>query len=682
MVYPSKSNRLINSLSPYLLQHAYNPVDWFPWGKEALEKAIHENKPIIVSIGYSACHWCHVMEKECFEKEEVASIMNTYFVCIKVDREERPDIDHIYMDAIQAMGLSGGWPLHVFLTPEAKPFYGGTYFPLQQWKTILIKVAEAYKTQKQQLENSATQFVDILSIKDTEKFKLTLTEDSVSTAELHHIYDHLADHFDTEAGGIGQAPKFPMPCNYFFLLRYYYYTKNEKTLHQITHTLDQIASGGIYDQIGGGFSRYAVDDEWIVPHFEKMLYDNAQLISLYAETYTLTKENRFKDIIYETIQFLQEELMQPQGGFYSALDADSEGIEGKFYIWKKEEIDKLLGADSSLFNTYYHITQEGNWENGYNILYCDLSQRDLLSKKHNLTKEELDEKIKKYKKILLDERKKRIKPSIDDKIITSWNALTISGLVDAYTACDEPLFLKSAIQNADFLLTHLKKDRELYRIYKDGSTSVNAYLDDYACLIQALIKLYQVTFNERWILESIHLTDYVIEHFYDPEEQLFYFTSSISEQLIARKKELFDNVIPSSNSIMAINLHFLSLYTYNQRWSFISDQMLQRVRSLFKSGTTHLTNWACLYIYKLYPTIEISIIGKNTAMDIQKLNSFYLPNKLIATSPTSNESQLAILKDKNSKGEESTFYICYNKKCISPIINIEDVIAEIKKIEY
>ena len=672
-----KANRLIQESSPYLLQHAYNPVDWYPWGEEALSKARTENKPILVSIGYAACHWCHVMEHQSFEHESIAEVMNSNFVCIKVDREERPDVDQIYMDAIHAMGIQGGWPLNVFLNSEAKPFYGGTYFPPQQWVKILQNIAEAYRNHRDELNNSAEQFAEHLNLSELAKYGLQQSEFDFNEADFQQLYNNLSARFDKERGGMGQAPKFPMPVNYAFLLRYYQHTKQQAALDQTVLTLQEMAYGGIYDQVGGGFARYSVDADWLVPHFEKMLYDNGQLVSLYAEAYAVTQNLLFKEVVYQTIAFVQRELMSPEGGFYSSLDADSEGEEGKFYVFRKEELQQILGPDEYLFSEYYNVTNEGNWEHGVNILHRKTSDAEF-AQANNLTKDELEQKVTVWKSKIMAVREKRIRPGLDDKILLSWNALMLKGLADAYKVFGEQNFLDLARQNAQFLLQNLRQGEALFHNYKNGKATINGFLEDYALLIQGLIGLYQITFEENWLTEAKKLTDYVIQNFYDEAEELFFFTDQTSEKLIARKKEIMDNVIPASNSVMATNLHFLSLLFDQPRYLQLSDAMLAKVKPLVVKEPSHLANWASLYFLKLKPTAEIALVGPEAEIIRKELSQQFYPNAILVG--TTSESNLPLLQDREPVNGQTTIFVCYNKACQLPVHTLAEAQAQLQQI--
>jgi uncharacterized protein len=672
-----KANRLIHESSPYLLQHAYNPVDWYPWGEEALQKARAEQKPILVSIGYAACHWCHVMEHQSFEQDQIAQVMNQHFVCIKVDREERPDVDQIYMDAIQAMGIQGGWPLNVFLNSGAKPFYGGTYFPPQQWVKVLANIAQAYRDHRAELDHSAEQFTQHLNTSDLHKFGLLQPEPDFTQDDFHQLFHHFSLRFDRSRGGLGQAPKFPMPANYAFLLRYHHYTHQAEALEQTVLTLREMAYGGIYDQAGGGFARYSVDADWLVPHFEKMLYDNGQLVSLYAEAYAVTQNPFFKEVVYETVAFVERELRSPEGGFYSSLDADSEGEEGKFYVFTHEELKRILGDEEPLFSQYYQVTAEGNWEHGLNILHRKESD-EAFAAARQLEPATLQKLVQGWKQKILAVRGRRVRPGLDDKILTSWNALMLKGLADAYQVFGEPRFLDLAEQNGRFLLEQLRHGQGLFHNYKNGKATIPGFLEDYALLIQAYIRLYEVSFTENWLLEARRLTEYVLAYFLDPEENLFFFTDQSGEQLIARKKEVLDNVIPASNSVMATNLHFLSLFFDDPAYMNLSDAMLARVKPLVVKEPTHLANWACLYGLKLKPTAEVAIVGEKAESYRAELGRHFYPNAI--RMGTATESDLPLLQDREPLYGETTLFVCYNKACQLPVHTVAEALQQLQAI--
>ncbi|TXK50740.1 thioredoxin domain-containing protein [Pontibacter qinzhouensis] len=670
-----KANRLIHESSPYLLQHAYNPVDWYPWGEEALQKAKELDKPIIVSIGYAACHWCHVMEHQSFEQENIAAAMNEHFICIKVDREERPDVDAIYMDALHAMGVQGGWPLNVFLNPEAKPFYGGTYFPAQQWLGLLQNVADAYKKSRQELDKSAEQFASHLNASELAKYGLQESNFHVREEDFRLMGYNLSTRFDKKLGGLGQAPKFPMPSTYLFLLRYYSHTHDQTALNQLNLTLREMAYGGIYDQMGGGFSRYSVDAEWLVPHFEKMLYDNGQLVSLYAQAYQVTKEPLYKGVVMETIAFVERELMSPEGGFYSSLDADSEGEEGKFYTFTKAELQELLEEEEPLFSKYYHVTAAGNFEHGRNILNRRISDEKFVQE-NQLAMEVLQEMKAGWKEKLMEARAQRIRPGLDDKILLSWNALMLKGLADAFYVFGEKQLLTLTLQNAEFLVKQMLVNGKLYHNYKAGKPTIDGFLEDYALLIQALIRVYEITFEEKWLQQAKTLADYTLTHFYDEQEKLFFFTDNSSEKLIARKKEITDNVVPASNSVMATNLHFLGLYFDEEHYQQLSNDMLSKVKDLVIKEPSHMSNWASLYFYKLKPTAEVAIVGEKAAAKRAELSLFFLPNMLLLG--TQNQSQLALLHDKVPVNGDTTIYVCYNKTCQLPVYTVAEALEQLK----
>lgn len=655
-------NRLQTETSPYLLQHAPNPVDWFPWGPEALAKAKAENKPILVSIGYSACHWCHVMEHESFEKEEVAEVMNRHFVSIKIDREERPDIDAIYMDAVQAMGVHGGWPLNVFLMPDGKPFYGGTYYPKQNWIKLLEAVHHGFTNNQEELQKSAEGFTENMLFKDSDKYGLMPDDQVFTQKDLDKMYQKLAQTFDAEWGGFEKSPKFPMPSVWQFLLSYAHGQKDEVALNHLKFTLNKMAIGGIYDQLGGGFARYSVDGAWFCPHFEKMLYDNGQMVSLYAQAYTLTQEPLYKEVVYETIAWLSREMTSPDGGFYSALDADSEGIEGKFYVWTQQEIEEILGGNASKFCQNYQVSKVGNWEHGVNILW-----------KNQPT---LNADFKENISTLMAIRAERIRPGLDDKILCSWNGLMLNGLVDAYRAFGDETFLDLALRNAHFIKDNFIQDSTLSHSYKNGETKIQGFLEDYASVIDAYTNLYQATFDENWLHLAEKLTLYVCENFFDEEEQLFYFTDSNAEKLIARKKEIFDNVIPSSNSMMARSLYSLGILLDRADFKELSILMLSKMKNLLLSNVDYLTNWACLATQMTSPTAEIAIVGKEVNEFRKAIDLKFYPNKVL--SGTLVESNLPLLEKRTSKYGETQIFVCYNKACQLPVKSVNDIWQQLK----
>lgn len=673
-------NRLIHESSPYLLQHAYNPVDWFPWSEEALAKAKKEDKPIILSIGYSACHWCHVMERESFENEVIAHFMSEHYVCIKVDREERPDIDQIYMDAVHAMGLQGGWPLNVILTPDSKPFYGGTYFPPQKWLNLLQGVQQAFQNDRQKLEESADGFAYSLNRSEFEKYGLQRAEHLFKREDYDAMFAHLAKSFDQQKGGMNRAPKFPMPCVWLFVMRYYAHTKHEEALKQLHVTLQRMALGGIYDQIGGGFARYSTDEDWFAPHFEKMLYDNGQLVSLYAEAWQLTKEPLYKATVYQTIEFLERELTSPDFGFYAALDADSEGIEGKFYVWEKQELDQIELPQREVAYDYYHITEEGTWEHGYNIPYLEETSQAYCQRK-GLDHLVFQQWETQWKAILLQARAKKVRPGLDNKILTSWNGLMLNGIIDAYRVFNEEQFLQLALRNAHFIKDKLasieQESVQLFHARAQGKKPIAAYLEDYATVIQAYTNLYEATFDEQWLQLAEGLTKTALSQFFDPQEQLFFYTASTAEELIARKKELFDNVIPSSNSMMALNLIRLGHLLANDYFVQTGTAMVQTVQRLIGQEVYYLANWAVASLQLSYPIFEIAIAGPQAQAYRKHLDQQHYPNKVMVG--TIGPSNLELLEDRGAIDGKTAIYICQNKTCQLPLTEVNDAFSFLRQ---
>lgn len=667
-------NHLINETSPYLLQHAHNPVDWYPWGNEALIKAKHENKLVIVSIGYSACHWCHVMEHQSFQDIETADIMNKYYVCIKVDREERPDIDQIYMSAVQLMGHNGGWPLNCFTLPDGRPIYGGTYFPNNQWKEILIKLHNLYKEKTSELEKYATELAQ--GIRQVGIIKPNITEAKFETQDIRIVYESLRNNFDKTEGGFNYAPKFPLPNVYLFLLQYYGTVKDEEALEHVRLTLNKMAFGGIYDHIGGGFARYSTDMLWKVPHFEKMLYDNAQLVSLYSEAFQLTKDPLYKQVVYETLGFIKREMTSAEGGFHSALDADSEGEEGKFYIWKEHELKSIIGEEFNIIKDYYNINRIGLWEHSNHILVRRKTD-DEIAKLHHLSVKELKDILQEARQMLFSFREKRVKPSLDDKQLTAWNALMLKGYVDAYNTFNESIFLEAAIKNAHFILDKLKRiDGGLNRSYKNNKSLINAYLEDYALVIEAFISLYQATFDEKWIEQSKQLMKYTIEHFYDVSSGMFYFTSDLDQILITRKSEFADNVLPASNSSIAKSLFLLSIYFDDTDYKNKSIQMLNNIKAYLLQYPSNYTNWASLLIWHSYPFYEVVVAGFQAEKKRKEVNEYYLPNKILAGLASERPSCIPLLSNRFESGR-TLIYICKNRTCNLPKEDVKEALKEI-----
>ncbi len=667
------TNHLIHENSPYLLQHAHNPVNWYPWGVEAIEKAKAEDKLILISIGYSACHWCHVMEHESFENEEIAKVMNDNFICIKVDREERPDIDNVYMTAVQLIAGSGGWPLNCFALPDGRPVYGGTYFRPNDWKKMLLSLSESYKLDKKRFIQSAESLQ--AGIKKSEFSFEKDNKQEFNFKDYKYATENLESKFDYKEGGFNKAPKFPMPVFWKYLTEYVYYSKDKDLKKHLILTLDKIANGGIYDHLEGGFSRYSVDAKWKVPHFEKMLYDNAQLVSLYSKAYQLTKNPLYKKVVFETLEYLKNNMISKENAFFSAYDADSEGIEGKYYVWTKHQIDSLLNNDADLFCDYYNVTSSGNWEHSNNILLVKKAEKFL--KKYKLSESELNEKIQASKKTLLKERAKRIKPGLDDKTITSWNALMIIGYLDVYQVFNDKKSLVQAENTANFIKTKmLSKDYSLKRSYKDGNAKINAFLDDYSFTIQAFIKLYQETGNEDCLRISKELTTYTLNHFYDKKTGMFFYTSDVDAALTVRQKEVSDNVIPASNSQMAVNLHTLGLLFTDKVYMDIAEKMTANIQENTLANLNYFANWASLSLHYSKPSYELVIIGKDYKEFEKELRKDFRPDIIYVGS--AKESKIPIFKDRYKKGE-TLIYVCKNNVCNQSVKTVEEARGLLKK---
>lgn len=665
-------NKLSDETSPYLLQHANNPVNWYPWGKEALEKSKEENKLLVISIGYAACHWCHVMEHESFEDETVARVMNDYFVSIKVDREERPDIDQIYMDASYLITGRGGWPLNVIALPDGRPVFAGTYFRKEDWKKILVYLKDLYQKEPEVFVNEAGKLLE--AIQEIKVSGIKKSDSVFTQEELNASYRKIISFIDFYNGGIKGAPKFPMPDIFQFLLAYHFHTGEKEAVNAVKLTLDKMAGGGIYDHIGGGFARYSTDELWKVPHFEKMLYDNARLVSLYSNAYKVTANKLYKKIVYETIEFIERELTDKSCGFYSSLDADSEGEEGKYYLWNKDEIDNLLKEKSEIFCDFYSVTSNGNWE-GKNILHVSKTKEELLSR-YQLAENQFDELISSSKKILLDERSKRISPAPDDKILTSWNALMIKALADAYQAFSEKRFLNTATSNGNFILKNMmNEDGRLNRNFKNGKSTINAFLDDYAFTIEAFISLYEAAFDEKWIYSAKKLADYVKFHFKDTESSMFYFTSDLDEPLITRKIDFSDNVIPSSNSSLAAGFLKLSGIFIEDDYEKIAVDLVKAVKQSVIQNPVYHCYWLISAMYLSFPRFEIGIIGEDFEKKKNEICRQYLPNIILFGSKQTGS--LDILKNKYVEAE-TMIYVCENNICRLPVKDVDEAIKQIQ----
>ncbi len=651
-----KHNKLIHESSPYLLQHAHNPVNWYAWGAEALEKALLEDKLILVSVGYSACHWCHVMERESFENEAIAAIMNEHFICIKVDREERPDIDQIYMNAVQLISGRGGWPLNCFALPDGRPFYGGTYFRPKQFEQVLLSLVKSYVNDREEVVGYADKLTQ--GVLTSEVFFEKTEVDIFNRSDLKAAIDKGEKRFDYKHGGQQGSPKFPMPGFYDFLLEWSFLTEDKEIESYVMLSLDKMANGGIYDHLGGGFARYSTDEEWLAPHFEKMLYDNAQLVSLYSHAYQLNKNTLYERTIKETLDYIEREMTAPTGGFYAAFDADSEGEEGKFYVWQKEEVESVLGKSAQAFMDYYDVSSEGNWE------YTNILN---VSDEYSYTDE-----IAKAKQKLFKHRSKRIMPALDDKILTSWNALMIKAYVDAYRALGDETYLKIASENANLLIDRqLKSDGKLLRSFKNGTASIDGFLDDYALFIEALLELYGVTFDIGWLETANTLLVYCDAHFYDEASGMYYYTSDEAEDLIARKMELNDNVIPASASVMAHNLFQLAKINDNPEYDTKARQMLANINKAENSDAYFSFNWLRLHTKLTFPYYELVFTGSQADDLRANFEKSYHPNALVCG--TKEESQMPLLKHRYHP-EKSLIYVCVDNSCQLPVETVSEAV--------
>lgn len=663
------ANQLINETSPYLLQHAYNPVDWHPWSEKTLKKAQAEDKLLIISIGYSACHWCHVMEHESFEDSTVAALMNEHFIPIKVDREERPDVDDIYMNAAQLISGRGGWPLNAVALPDGRPIWAGTYYPKDNWMDILNQFATLQQNDMDRLTESAEKLTQGISTLDDIVVSIPKP---YSETTVMSIAKKFISSIDEKHGGKKGIQKFPRPNNFDYLLKYGAQHNDKDALDLLHLTLEKMAFGGIYDQVGGGFSRYSVDTKWFAPHFEKMLYDNSQLVSLYSNAFRQDPKPLYREIVVKTLAFVERELMDENERFYSSLDADSEGKEGKFYVWSYDELEKTISQpeDFKIISDYYNITKKGNWEHGNNILHRTKSKEDI-SKKYDVSISQLDNIIARFSHQLMEIRESRVRPGLDDKILTSWNALMISAYVDAYKAFGHDELIQLAIRSMHRLLQHQMQDNfRLERNYKDGVTSINGFLDDYATTIEACLDLYEVTFDESWLNIAKPLSDYVIDHFYDNENKMFFYTSDIDPPLVTRKTEIADNQIPASNSILA--RAFLHLGELNADQSLIDKavQMMANVSILAEEteDPSFYTNWLQLQMDIQSPPYEIAILGDDALKLSHEMMQTYRPNAVFLGS--FSESIMPLLKYKYQEGK-TMIYVCQNKACKFPVDNIE-----------
>ena len=670
-------NELHSETSPYLLQHANNPVHWKAWNANSLATAQEQNKLIIVSIGYSACHWCHVMEHESFENNEVAQTMNQHFINIKVDREERPDVDAVYMKAVQIMTGRGGWPLNIVALPDGRPVWGGTYFRKDEWISTLEQLQEMYQSQPEKMIGYAEKLH--LGIESLGITKVEISSDTLNQNSIEPLIEKWVKSFDLEFGGMARAPKFMMPNNYQFLLRYGHQKQNQEVLDFVNLTLTKMAFGGLFDTIDGGFSRYSVDMKWHVPHFEKMLYDNGQLVSLYADAYKLTKNPLYKEVIEKTLTFISRELTNTENGFYCALDADSLNEkqhleEGAFYVWKEATLQNMLKEDFDLFGQVFNVNEFGYWEED-NYVLIQNQELEAIAIQNNMTLSELQSKKKAWEQLLFIAREKRSKPRLDDKALTSWNAIMLKGFVDAYKVLGDENYLEIAIKNATFIIEkQWTPNGNLYHNYKNGKSTINGYLEDYCFVIDAFIALYEVTLDEKWLQNAKQLTDYCFDTFFDEKAGFFAFTSNIDAPLITTHFETEDNVIPASNSVMANNLFKLSIYFHNPYYETICMKMLQDIipNIDYPSG---YSNWLNVLLNYSEQNKELGVCGEQALEYTTSINQYYLPNVVIAGTITA--SSLPFLKDRFVE-KETLFYVCQNKTCLLPTTNFEEVLARLE----
>ncbi|HWR94790.1 MAG TPA: thioredoxin domain-containing protein [Flavobacterium sp.] len=666
-------NQLSKETSPYLLQHANNPVHWKAWNTNSLTEAKTNNKLIIISIGYSACHWCHVMEHESFEKDEVAQTMNAHFINIKVDREEHPNVDAIYMKAVQMMTGRGGWPLNIVALPDGRPVWGGTYFRKDEWISTLDQLQKLYLSQPEKMIDYAEKLHQGL-----ESISIIPNTNNNKSININPLVEKWKEDFDWEFGGMSRAPKFMMPNNYQFLLRFAFQKNDKKLLEFVNLTLTKMAYGGIFDTVDGGFSRYSVDHKWHVPHFEKMLYDNGQLISLYSDAYKLTKNPLYKEVIEKTLSFIEKELINAEDGFYCALDADSLNTEnhleeGAFYVWKTPELQTLLGDDFELFSQVFNINPFGIWEDGNYVLIQNKSL-DEIAKNNNITVSILQKKKINWEQLLYNKRENRSKPRLDDKCLTSWNGIMLKGFVDAFKALKNGNYLVLALKNANFIIKNLWSTQgNLFHNYKNQKSTINGFLEDYGFVIAAFISLYEVTFDEKWLQYAKQLTDYSLEHFYDEKTGFFAFTSNLDETLITSHFETEDNVIPASNSVMGKNLFQLSIYFENSYYEKVSLRMLKNIFPTIDYPSAY-SNWMDLALNYSQQNKELAICDDLALEYCYKIKSLYTPNLVLAG--TEKNSNLPFLKNR-FKEKETLFYLCQNKTCSAPSADFNEIISNL-----
>jgi hypothetical protein len=668
------TNELIKESSPYLRQHAHNPVHWIPWSDDLFKRAKRENKPVLISVGYSACHWCHVMEHECFEDEEVAALMNKHFINVKVDREERPDVDQVYMTAVQLMTQRGGWPLNCFTLPDGRPIYGGTYFPKDQWVHILRSLDHTFRTDLDKAVSYAEKLHEGIVLH--ELIDEPVKNEDLTQEKLHELVLRWSRSFDISEGGDARAPKFPLPSNYQFLLHYGVRFDHEKTLLHVELTLDKMAMGGIYDQIGGGFTRYSVDMLWKVPHFEKMLYDNGQLISLYANAFRHFKKPLYKRTVYQTVEWLQREMLSKDGAFYSALDADSEGEEGKFYCWNPSEMSTVLSKEDQWVLEFYNINQRGYWEDEKYIPLRTSSDVEVMRKK-GWDEEELEKQIKRINGILLDERSHRIRPGLDTKRLTSWNAMVITGLCDAYGAFGDEEFLHLALKNARWIVSERIHNGKLLRSAGSEEKHIEGFLEDYAHVIEAFIHLYSITFDRSWLDLAMDLSETVRSEFQDAHSKMCYFTAANST-LIARKMDLNDNVLPSGNSLMATNFYRLGELFHKEEYTQDAKQMLMNIHDGMEQYGSGYSGWGSLLMQFTCPSFQLAIVGSDVQEMHQALLKDYLPHAIFCGGL---DLSIPVLQDKSIM-DKTMVYVCTDGACLMPTSKLDEVRKQLSNTGY
>ena len=678
-------NRLASETSPYLLQHAGNPVDWYPWGREALDRARAENKPVFLSIGYAACHWCHVMAHESFEDEETAALMNRYYICIKVDREERPDLDGIYMAATVGMTGQGGWPMSVFLTPDGVPFYAGTYFPpvprhgMPSFRQVLTSLAEAWANRRDEVDRATN---SLLAYYRQESHISSEDHPAIDPQISEQAVQALGAGFDLVNGGWGKAPRFPQPMTIEFLLAYHARTGDATALAMAETALTRMAAGGIYDHLGGGFHRYSTDSRWLVPHFEKMLYDNSQLARVYLHAWQVTRNERYRQVAVETLGYVAREMMHPQGGFFSTQDADSEGAEGKFYVWTPDEFDRVLGPSSSLIREYYGVTQGGNFE-GSNILHTPVLPEQFAAK-HRMPYEQFAQLLSDAKSRLFAARSQRIRPARDEKVITAWNGLMLAASAEAARVLQRDDYLSIARRNASFLLWELRAaDGRLWRTWKaGGGARLNGYLEDYSHVIEGLLALYQTTFEMRWFTAARELAERMIARF-SAGDGTFYDTSDDHEPLITRPRDLQDNAIPAGNSMAATVLLKLAALTVDFSYSDLAEKAIGQLQHSFAKYPTAFGQWLTAHELAAYGVTEIALIGDPSAAMtqtmLQVIQGAYAPDRVVALQRSGEHLPIELLQGREAVDGKPTAYVCRNFTCQMPVTDIPALETQLKR---